>query len=223
MSSRPVRIAIANDYDLVVAGITAVLAPYGDRVEVVEIAAGVPVVSEVDLVLYDTFSQCQGDAVELDDVVVRPGSRIVVFSWTTDVDLVRRSVDAGAVGYLTKAITGPDLVEALERIHRGEQVLSLGGVSASAAEVLGRWPGDTDGLSPREAEVLALICQGLTNDDITKRAFIAMNTVKTHIRSLYRKIGVTTRSQAVRWGLERGFAPDHTRIVAPTAPPAARN
>ena len=65
-----------------------------------------------------------------------------------------------------------------------------------------------------EAEVLAMICQGLTNEDITQRAFITMNTVKTHIRSLYRKMDVTTRSRAVRWGLERGFAPDRTRVLA---------
>ncbi len=217
MSTSPVRIAIANDYDLVVAGITAVLAPYVDRVEVVELAAGVPVVSEVDLVLYDTFSQLQDEATDLDSATLSDSARVVVFSWTTDLDLVRRSLAAGAAGYLTKAITADELVAALERIHAGEQVLSLGEASASAAEILGRWPGDLDGLSPREAEVLALICQGLTNDDITRRAFIAMNTVKSHIRSLYRKIDVTTRSQAVRWGLERGFAPDRTRIVVPNA------
>lgn len=211
----PVRIAIANDYDLVVAGITSVLAPYSDRVEIVEIDAGLPVVSKVDLVLYDTFSQLHIDEVDLAEVVHDPTARIVVFSWTTDPKFVRRSVTAGAVGYLTKAITAPELVEALERIHAGEQVLSLGEVSVDAAEILGRWPGDLHGLSPREAEVLALICQGLTNEDITQRAYITMNTVKTHIRSLYRKMDVTTRSQAVRWGLERDFAPDRTRLVAP--------
>ena len=66
-------------------------------------------------------------------------------------------------------------------------------------------------LSPRESEVLALICQGLTNADISERAFIGVNTVKAHIRTLYRKIGVESRSQAVRWGLEHGFAPDVSR------------
>lgn len=211
----PVRIAIANDYDLVVSGITAVLAPYADRVTIIEIDSSLPVVSRVDVVLYDSFSQLQIDAVDLHDVVHDPQARVVVFSWLTEDALVRRAVAAGAAGYLTKAITAAELVEALERIHAGEQVLSLGEVTDEAAEILGRWPGDVHGLSPREAEVLALICQGLTNEDIAGRVYISMNTVKTHIRSLYRKIDVTSRSRAVRWGLERGFAPDRTRVVLP--------
>lgn len=216
MSTRPVRIAIVNDYDLVVAGLTAVLAPFTDRIEVVEIDSGKPVVSSVDLVLYDTFSQLQGDAVDVSDVALDPTARIVVLSWTTDASLVRRAVAAGAAGYLTKAVTADELVDAIERIHAGEQVLILGEAEPlDNAVLLGRWPGDLQGLSPREGEILALICQGLTNEDITKRAYIGMNTVKTHIRSLYRKIDVTTRSQAVRWGIERGFAPDRTRILAP--------
>lgn len=214
MSTSPVRIAIVNDYDLVVAGIAAVLEPFADRVEIIEIDAGRPVASSVDLVLYDTFSQLQGDAIDLDEVSLHPAARVVIMSWTTDHSLVRRAVAAGAAGYLTKSMTATELVDALERIHAGEQVLALGAVDAlDNDEILGRWPGDLHGLSPREGEVLALICQGLTNEDIAQRAFISMNTVKTHIRSLYRKIDVTTRSQAVRWGIEHGFTPDRTRIV----------
>lgn len=214
MRSQPLRIAIANDFDLVVAGIAAVLEPYADRIELVELDSSRTVVSEVDLVLYDTFSQLQIDAVDLADVVKDPKARIVVFSWSTDTAVVRRSLAAGAAGYLTKAITAADLVEALERIHAGEQVLSLGEVSPAADEILGRWPGDAHGLSPRESEILALICQGLTNEELAERTFITMNTVKSHIRSLYRKIDASTRSQAVRWGIEHGFSPDHTRILA---------
>lgn len=215
MSTGPVRVAIANDYDLVVKGIAAVLEPYADRVEVVELVSGATAVSAVDLVLYDTFSQVQADAVDLDDVTSDPHARVVVFSWSTDTELVRRALAVGAAGYLTKAITAAELVESLERIRDGEQVLALGEVSAGAEEILGRWPGDEHGISPREAEVLTLICQGLTNEDITTRAFITLNTVKSHIRSVYRKIGVTTRSQAVRWGIEHGFAPDRSRVLAP--------
>ncbi|WP_231123410.1 response regulator transcription factor [Nocardioides sambongensis] len=58
---------------------------------------------------------------------------------------------------------------------------------------------------------MALICQGLTNQEIGERAFIGVNTVKTYVRTLYRKVGVTNRAQAVLWGVEHGFQPDHTR------------
>ncbi|RIK15937.1 MAG: hypothetical protein DCC50_06575 [Acidobacteria bacterium] len=69
----------------------------------------------------------------------------------------------------------------------------------------GRWPGMDHQLSPREAEVVAFITQGLSNQDITERAYLSMNTVKTYIRSAYLKMGVTTRSQAVRWGMQHGM------------------
>lgn len=214
MSTRPVRIAIVNDYDLVVAGLMAVLEPYADRVEVVELDSGQPVVSPVDLVLYDTFGQPQGDDVDLSSVASHPDARVVILSWNTDTSLVRRAVESGAAGYVTKAATAAALVDALERIHDGERVLLLGEADAIDSDaLLGRWPGDLHGLSPREGEILALICQGLTNEEITGKAFIGMNTVKTHIRTLYRKIGADTRSQAVRWGMERGFTPDRGRVV----------
>ncbi|MEO9322897.1 response regulator transcription factor [Nocardioides sp. C4-1] len=209
MPARPVRIAIVNDYDLVVAGIAAVLAPYGDRVEVVELDAGMSVVSDVDLVLYDSFGQVQGDAVVIDDVVGDSGARLVVFSWNTDDGLVERACAAGAAAYLSKGLTADELVAAIERVADGEQVRPAG----SAVDDFGRWPGDELGLSSREAEVLALICQGLSNQQITERAFIGLNTVKTYIRTLYKKIGVTSRTQAVLWGIEHGFEPDRLRVV----------
>lgn len=225
MNTRPVRVAIVNDYDLVVAGIAAVLQPYGDRVELVELVTGQSAKCDVDVVLYDTFSQPQGDALDLTGVLAGPPARIVVFSWNTDEQYVRQALAAGARGFVTKAATAEELVDALERVRDGEQVVCVGegtevddggaGGGDLATVLLGRWPGDHDGLSPRESEVLALICQGLTNDDIARNAYITLNTVKTHIRSLYRKIDATSRSQAVRWGLERGFGPDHTRVGAP--------
>ena len=72
------------------------------------------------------------------------------------------------------------------------------------------------GLSPREAEVLALICQGFSNDEIADRAYLSINTVKTYVRTLYRKIGVESRTRALLWGIDHGFRPDRVRHqVAP--------
>ena len=66
----PVRVAVANDYEIVVAGIVGLLAPFEDRVEIVELAANKPVASDVDVVLYDTFGQVQGDGFDLRDLLV---------------------------------------------------------------------------------------------------------------------------------------------------------
>ncbi|MFB9314595.1 DNA-binding response regulator [Nocardioides plantarum] len=231
--ARPVRVAVVNDYELVVAGIGAVLAPYADRVVVVELAAGLSVLSEVDVVLYDTYAQRQGDGLRAEDLVP-DGVRLVVFSWNSDAAVVASSLAAGASGYVSKSATAIDLVDALERVSSGVVVAppDLAVVEGDVvpadpdhgldqAQELGRWPGDELGLSSRESEVLALICRGMSNEEITQHAFIGINTVKTHIRTLYRKIGVARRTQAVMWGLAHGFAPDRARHVERTDAPRA--
>ena len=89
----------------------------------------------------------------------------------------------------------------------GDMESSVGGT--------GDWPGRAVGLSPREAEIIALITQGLSNQDVAERAFLSVNTVKTYIRSAYRKIGVANRPQAVIWGMSNGFEPDSLRTIDP--------
>ncbi|CAN5628226.1 response regulator transcription factor [soil metagenome] len=212
--STPVRVAIANDYEIVVLGITAALAPYSDRVAVVELDSGTPVVSDVDIILYDSFGQPQADHLDLDAITGDSSARVVVFTWNVEPATVDVALARGVAGVLGKALGAEELVDALERVHAGETVRPVGD---PAADTFGRWPGDEHGLSARESEVLALICQGLSNQGVTERAFIGINTVKTHIRSLYRKIGADSRSQAVRWGLTHGFTPDHTRHVTDEA------
>ena len=73
-----------------------------------------------------------------------------------------------------------------------------------------------EGLTEREAEIIALIARGLSNQEIADLAYLSINSVKTYIRTAYRKMGVTRRSQAVRWALEHGFVPDHLRVLEPT-------
>lgn len=222
---RPLRVAVVNDYEIVVAGIAAVLAPYAERVQVVETAAGVPVVSDVDVVLCDTYAQGLPGGVPVEHLA-QGSAHVVVFSWNVDRSMVASSLAAGASGFVSKGATAAELVEAIERVHAGELVVpedllvAEGPVvpvdpdqGADDEQVLGRWPGDEWGLSSRESEVLALICRGLSNEEITEHAFIGINTVKTHIRTLYRKIGVSRRTQAVLWGHAHGFQPDQGRRV----------
>ncbi len=209
---RPVRIAVVNDYEIVVAGIAAVLEPFADRVEVVELDSSLPPVSEVDLILYDTFGQPQGQKIDLAQVVGKTGARVVVYSWNVEDALIDSSFGHGVAGYVAKSASAEELVEALERIHDGEHVAP----QLDTADVdtqLGRWPGQEVGLSARESEVLALLVQGMSNREIAEQAFLGVNTVKTYLRTAYRKIGVTRRTQAVLWGIEHGFSPDRVRHV----------
>ena len=72
--------------------------------------------------------------------------------------------------------------------------------------------GETEGLTERESEILALITQAHSNADIARLTCLSINSIKTYIRGLYRKIGVQTRPQAVLWGIEHGFRPGHKHI-----------
>ena len=80
---------------------------------------------------------------------------------------------------------------------------------------------DQHALSPREAEILALISKGCSNFEIAERLYLSMNTVKSHIRAAYRKIGATTRTQAVIWCFHHGLARADPRVTAAGAPEAS--
>jgi DNA-binding NarL/FixJ family response regulator len=219
MPDTPVRVAVVNDYEIVVAGIAAMLAPHRDRVAVVELDAGVGVVSDVDVVLYDTFGQVQGDGVDLEDLVRGSGARVVIYSWNTQAEVVRRAMERGAAGYLAKSLPAERVVRALEAVHAGRTAVLPGEAVDREAEVQpARWPGVDHRLTPRESEVLVLITQGLSNQEIADLTYLSINSVKTYIRTAYRKIGVSRRTQAVAWGMEHGMVPDRGRHLA--APPA---
>jgi DNA-binding NarL/FixJ family response regulator len=209
---QPVRIAIANDYEIVVAGVASLLSRFGDRVRIVELAANMQVASDVDVVLYDTFGQVQGDGFDLEDLLHGSGAKVAVFSWNVQPELVERALARGVRGYLSKALTAEEIVAGLEAIHRGEIVAEMQPLEGEGGES-GEWPGREFGLTQRESEVLALITQGLTNQEIADKAYISINSVKTYVRTAYRKIGVSRRAQAVSWGIDHGFRPQRTRMA----------
>ncbi len=214
MSQSPaLRLAIVDDYAVVVAGVAALLAE--EHIDVVETGASQTVLSDVDVVLFDTFAQVQGRGRDLEDLVRDSGgAKVVVYSWNVHPEMVVQAIAGGARGYLSKILTGPQIAAALKRVVAGEVVI-LPGNMESSVNGAGDWPGRSVGLSPREAEIIALITQGLTNQEIADRAFLSINSVKTYIRSAYRKIGVQRRSQAVRWGLQNGFEPEILRTIDP--------
>ena len=110
-------------------------------------------------------------------------------------------------GYLSKALPARELVAALCAVHAGQVVVSPSPARSRPTNGLD-WPGRSEGLTDRESEVLALITQGLSNADVARLTYLSPNTVRSYIRSIYRKIGVDSRTQAVLWGIRRGCAPD---------------
>lgn len=207
----PVRIAIVNDYDVVVQGLARMFEPFADRVHVVEVSTNEPGVERVDIALLDSFAQTRDVNLVLAEANAR---RHVIYSWSLAPELIDTWSRFGVVGFLDKRLTAEELVDALERIHQGEVVATLDYPSSPDVDT-GDWPGRVFGLSPREAEVIALITQGLGNDEIARRTYMSINTVKSYIRSAYRKLGVDSRTRAVLWGVDNGFRPDKIRATAP--------
>ncbi|MEL4503429.1 response regulator transcription factor [Luteococcus sp. H138] len=218
MKTSPLRIALVNDYEIVLAGIREMLAPYADKIDVVEMDANTDVISPVDIALYDTYGQ--GDRAlasvhqPLNDGKV---DKVVLFTWNHTQAMVDAAEAAGVDGLLSKTMTADELVTSLQRIAGGERLITpcvrvsshTGQQSGSKAD----WPGRMVGLTMRESEMLTLIAQGMSNAEIAEHTYLSPNSVKSYIRSAYRKIKVKRRSQAVAWGIEHGMLPDRSRSI----------
>ena len=212
--SDPLRLAILNDYQVVVVGLAQMMAPYADRVRVVDLSVNRRDLEPVDVALYDTFSATQVDASDVDEVVADPGvGAVAVYTWNMQLPLIQRAREKGVRGYLSKSLTGEQLVAALERIRDGEQVVAPSADIGKEAVTAhgGDWPGRRNGLSSRQAEIIALVTQGLSNEEIAARSYLSVNTVKSYLRLAYQVMGVGSRSQAILWGLAHGMHPDPPR------------
>jgi DNA-binding NarL/FixJ family response regulator len=209
---KAITVALVDDYDVVLMGVAKMFDRYRDRVVVAEIDANTPLDDPVDIVLYDSFAQPESDHKEIGELVANPRARrVVVYTWNFHPDLITSAKEHGADGYLSKTMPARELVAALEAVHAGEMVISnVPGRARSAAGL--DWPGRGEGLSDRESEILALITQGKSNADVAKLTYLSPNTVKSYIRTIYRKVCVDSRTQAVLWGVDHGFTPDHNRI-----------
>jgi DNA-binding NarL/FixJ family response regulator len=211
-AAEPITVALVDDYDVVVIGVAHILEQYRDRVVIAEIDTNQGLHDAVDIVLYDSFAQPESDHDEIKVLVENPRARhVVVYTWNFHPDLVEQARRQGVHGYLSKALPARELVAALEAVHAGEVVISEPPRRARSASGLS-WPGRAEGLTDREAEILALITQGKSNAEVAALTYLSPNTVKSYIRSVYRKIGAGSRTQAVLWGVANGFTPDHHRI-----------
>ena len=211
-SHRPVTVALVDDYDVVLKGLANLLDDYPDRVVVAEIDANAPVSDFVDVVLYDSFAQPESDHDQIAELINNPRARhVVVYTWNLQTELIDAARRQGVHGYLSKTLTAPELVAAIEAVNAGEIVISDQRLRAPSAPGLD-WPGRREGITDRESEILALITQGKSNADVARLTHLSPNTVKSYIRSAYRKIGATSRVEAVLYGVRHGFAPDTHRI-----------
>ncbi|BDV31571.1 DNA-binding response regulator [Microbacterium terricola] len=204
--------ALVDDYDVVLRGLAHMFDDYRDRVVVAEINANTETHDAVDVVLYDSFAQPESDHIEIAALVKNPRARrVVVYTWNFQPELIDAARSLGVDGYLSKTLTAAELVAAIEAVHAGEVVVSDHTPRVASAPG-SDWPGRLEGITDRESEILALITQGKSNSEVARLTYLSPNTVKSYIRSAYRKVGVSSRTQAVIWGIGHGFAPDTHRI-----------
>ena len=198
-----IRVAIVNDYELVVAGLAALLAPY-PQIQIVDMAANRIPRAQADIVLFDTYGHRDLGMSKLTELVASEHSdAVAVYTFEFDPALIERALSAGVRGYLDKRDSAQRLVGALERIAGGEVAVSSGGTKLHRAEL--EWPGRAVGLSARESELLPLLAEGMKNSEIAASLYLSVNTVKTHLKDLYRKLGASNRAQAVASAAEAGL------------------
>ncbi|NDJ89186.1 response regulator [Mycolicibacter kumamotonensis] len=213
----PVRLVLVDDHEMVIEGLRAMLTAFSDRVEVVgqainaEQAMAVIAETDPDIVLCDV--RMRGESGLDLCLALRerdPECRVVMLSVYDDEQYLYEALRVGASGYLLKSISSDDLVHQIELAHRGETVIDPG-LAARAAGTAARlqrdefWPGARQGLTQRESEILAYMVSGLSNRGIATKLVIGDETVKSHLRSIYRKLGVADRTSAVATALREGI------------------
>jgi two-component system, NarL family, response regulator LiaR len=187
-------VGVFDEPELIVSGVGGLLTREGPAADVVTIAPDSPTAA-VDVVLCDPVGRDVQLEEYLDLVAGLTSAPVLVFTWSSSRSTVRRAMAAGARGFVPKSASGRHLAAAVSAVHRGETV---------APPALEAAPNGTP-LSAREAEVLELICRGLSNLEIADQLFVSVNSVKTYVRQIYQKIDVSRRAQAVGWGLAHGF------------------
>jgi DNA-binding NarL/FixJ family response regulator len=209
--ARRPRVVIVDDHRMFRTGVRAEL---GDSVDVVGEAEDAPgAVAAVlrhrpDVVLLDVHLPGGGGTAVLREVAPRaPEVRFLALSVSDAAEDVIGVIRAGARGYVTKSITGPELAKAIRRVAEGDAVFSprLAGfvLDAFAGQDAPVVDEDLDRLTQREREVLRLIARGYTYREIAKELFISVKTVETHVSAVLRKLQLSNRYELTRWATDR--------------------
>ncbi|MYR45474.1 response regulator transcription factor [Streptomyces sp. SID5910] len=214
---KPARVVVADDQTVVREGIVMLLGLL-PGVEVVGAAGdgeeAVRLVAELapDVVLMDLrMPRCDGVEATRRIRAEHPGTQVVVLTTFGDDESLFPALRAGARGYLTKDAGGDEIVRAVHSVLSGDAGLSPAVQRRllerlSEPEPVQAPPAQPpDGLTARETEVLALIAEGFSNQEIARRLHVSTATVKTHINNLFGKTGIKDRAQAVRYAYRKGI------------------
>jgi DNA-binding NarL/FixJ family response regulator len=213
----PLRLVLVDDHEMVLHGLTAMLSHFTDDVRIVgtetTLARAERLIAEArpDIVLSDVRIG-RDSGLDLVEHLGRshPDVKVVMLTVYDDEHYLFQALRVGAKGYILKRIDARELVGHLRRVAEGDIVIDpalAGRVAMSAARISSGefWPGANIGLTQRESEVLALLVAGHSNRGIAAKLVISEDTVKTHIRGLYRKLEVQDRAGAIAFALREGL------------------
>jgi DNA-binding NarL/FixJ family response regulator len=197
-------VAVAGAGDVVESGLRSILQGARD-LEVMETYPHFGVIP--DVLVYDVAGSEPDDGSELFGFIEEQESAVVVVGRPLRPDLAARAMARGAAAYVSLEADGLDILAVIREAARAE----------TGFQDMSTWPqglGAEADLSPQEVELLGGVVRGYSNTEIAEMMSLSPNTVKSYIRSAYRKIGVTTRAQAVAWCIQRGFDPVPQALVA---------
>jgi DNA-binding NarL/FixJ family response regulator len=209
----PIKILIADDHPYVREGLLSMLKRERDFTVVGEAGNGVEAVNKVkelspDVILMD-LRMPEMDGVEAMNQIreIKPDTKFVILTTYSDDDYIFRGIEAGARAYLLKDAPREELFKAIRAVHRGESLIQpvvASKVLDRLTELSRRSPSSEE-LSDRELEVLQLMAKGAANKEIGAALHISQSTVKTHISSIFQKMGVNDRTSAVTEALKKGI------------------
>ncbi|MFF2298973.1 response regulator [Arthrobacter sp. NPDC058127] len=202
----PVSVLLVDDHLVVRSGLKALLGTQPDITVVAEAASGEEALAvaqqhPADVVMMDLAMGQGMDGIEAIKRLRQASKQQAVLVFTTydsDADIVR-AVDAGAMGYVLKDAAPEEIFAAVRGAAQGKSVMS----APVASKLFQQLRNPDEVLTPREAELLSLLIQGLSNRELGKRLFISEATVKTHLAHIYAKLGVETRAAAIAVAIRR--------------------
>jgi DNA-binding NarL/FixJ family response regulator len=205
------RVLLADDHPVVRNGLRELLNSEPDFRVVAEVDDGAQAVEraladDVDLVVLDvTMPRMTGLQAARELASRKPGLRILMLSMHENEQFLFEALRAGASGYVLKTAADRDLVNACRATMRGETFLYAGAVAALVREHLERDATSLDPLTPRELEVVKLVAEGHTSDEIAGMLFISRKTVDRHRANILEKLGMRDRVDLTRYAIRRGL------------------